>query len=439
MIVLALSVYDPSSTFEICKSVSFLALTQMKIAILDPASGIAGDMFLGALVDVGLDKAWLERLPSALGLSGVEVRIADVQRSQVHCIKVDFEIPPQPHGRPVSEIHRLIDAVKIPEKVARSAHAAFEAIAAVEAAIHGVAPDDLHLHEVGAVDAILDVVGSIWGVELLGIERIYNTKVALGDGTVKTAHGVLPVPAPATIRLLEGFNVRHGPPGSGELTTPTGAALLRVLSKGAPPQEYIPKQSGYGAGTRDIHGQLNALRIIVGEASVDQYDHHHHHHHHEHVHTEHLHVLSADIDDMSPEELAGAAEVLRAEGALDVVLLHTTMKKGRLGTRVEALVQTSDLARLEEKIFLQFTTLGVKTFDVVRNALERESRLVRFDGRDIRVKVATLPDGTQRAKPEFDDLRRVAEETSRPLSEIRSEVMSAFNEAAPTSLSPRGK
>jgi uncharacterized protein (TIGR00299 family) protein len=398
----------------------------MKIAILDPASGIAGDMFIGALVDNGLDKGWLERLPSALGLDGVGVRIADVQRSGVRCVKVDFDIPEQPHGRPVSEIHRLIDAVRVPEKVARSAHAAFEAIATIEGAIHGVPPDQLHLHEVGAVDAILDVVGTIWGVELLGIERIYNTKVALGDGTVKTAHGVLPVPAPATIRLLEGFNVRHGPPGSGELTTPTGAALLRVLSKGAPPQEYTPRRSGYGAGTRDIRGQLNALRIIIGEAAVEQHD--RHHHHHEHVHTEHLHVLSADIDDMSPEELAGAADVLRAEGALDVVLLHTTMKKGRLGTRVEALVQTSDLARLEEKIFLQFTTLGVKTFDVVRNALVRESRLVRFDGRDIRVKVATLPDGTQRAKPEFDDLRRVAEETARPLAEIRSEVMNAISE-----------
>ena len=398
----------------------------MKIAILDPASGIAGDMFIGALVDNGLDKSWLERLPETLGLDGGGVRIADVQRSGVKCVKVDFEIRPQPHGRAVSEIHRLIDAVKIPEKVARSAHAAFEAIATIEAAIHGVAPDDLHLHEVGAVDAILDVIGSIWGIEMLGVERIYNTRVALGDGTVKTAHGLLPVPAPATIRLLEGFNVQHGPPGSGELTTPTGAALLRVLSKGPPPHEYTARGSGYGAGTRDIHGQLNALRIILGETSAEQHD--HHHHHLEHVHTEHLHVLSADIDDMSPEELAGAADVLRAEGALDVVLLHTTMKKGRLGTRVEALVQTSDLPRLEEKIFVHFTTLGVKTFDVVRNALVRESRLVRFDGRDIRVKVATLPDGTRRAKPEFDDLRRVAEETARPLSEIRSEVMTVLNE-----------
>lgn len=398
----------------------------MKVAILDPASGIAGDMFIGALVDIGLDRAWLERLPSTLGLDGVAVRIADVQRSSVRCVKVDFDIPPQPHGRAVSEIHRLIDTLKIPENVARSAHAAFEAIASIEGEIHGVTPDELHLHEVGAVDAILDIIGSIWGVELLGIERIYNTRVSLGDGSVKTAHGLLPVPAPATIRLLEGFNVRHGPPGSGELTTPTGAALLRVLSKGAPPQEYTPRRSGYGAGTRDIHGQLNALRIILGEATVERHE-HHHHHHHEHVHTEHLHVLSADIDDMSPEELAGAADILRAEGALDVVLLHTTMKKGRLGTRVEALVQSSDLARLEEKIFQQFTTLGVKTFDVVRNALERESRMVRFDGRDIRVKVATLPDGTRRAKPEFDDLRRVAEETARPVAEIRSAVMKSLN------------
>jgi uncharacterized protein (TIGR00299 family) protein len=409
----------------------------MKIAILDPASGIAGDMFLGALVDVGLDKGWLERLPSTLGLSGVGVRIEDVKRSGVRCVKVDFDIPPQPHGRAVSEIHRLIDTLRIPEKVARSAHAAFEVIAAIEGAIHGVAPNELHLHEVGAVDAILDIIGSIWGVELVGIERIYNTRVALGDGTVKTAHGLLPVPAPATIRLLEGFNVQHGPPGSGELTTPTGAALLRVLSKGAPPQEYSPLRSGYGAGTRDIHGQLNALRIILGEATLDHGE--HDHHHHEHVHTEHLHVLSADIDDMSPEELAGAADVLRAEGALDVVLLHTTMKKGRLGTRVEALVQSSDLARLEEQIFLQFTTLGLKTFDVVRKALTRESRLVRFDGRDIRVKVATLPDGTQRAKPEFDDLRRVAEETARPLAEIRSEVMNTLNEANLESSTARGK
>ena len=405
----------------------------MKIAVLDPASGIAGDMFIGALIDNGLDRVWLEQLPKTLGLDGVIVLIANVQRSGVKCAKVDFEIPPQPHGRAVSEIHRLIDAVTIPESVRGRAHAAFDAIATIEAAIHGVAPDDLHLHEVGAVDAILDVVGSLWGIELLGVERVYNTRVALGDGTVKTAHGILPVPAPATIRLLEGFNVSHGPPGSGELTTPTGAALLKVLSKGAPPREYTARGSGYGAGTRDIPHQLNALRIIMGEAMVE--DEHHHHHHHQHVQTEHLHLLSADIDDMSPEELAGAADVLRTKGALDVVLLHTTMKKGRPGTRVEALVQAADLPRIEETMFKHFTTLGVKTFDVLRSALERESKVVRLNGHDVRVKISTLPDGTRRAKPEFDDLRRVAEETARPLAELREEVMNALWDAEPSTAS----
>jgi pyridinium-3,5-bisthiocarboxylic acid mononucleotide nickel chelatase len=352
------------------------------------------------------------------------VRISDVQRAHVHCVKVDFDIPPQPHGRAVSEIHRMIDSAPLPEKVTSLAHAAFDSIALIESAIHAVPPDNLHLHEIGSVDAILDIVGSIWGLDLLEIDRVYNTRVSLGDGVVKTAHGVLPVPAPATLRLLEGFNVRHGPAGSGELTTPTGAALLKVLSKGSPPLEYVPTRSGYGAGTRDIHGQLNALRIIVGESTTDQLD---HHSHRDHLHTEHLHVLSADIDDMSPEELAGAADLLRAEGALDVVLLHTTMKKGRVGTRVEALVTSADLFRIEQQIFLHFTTLGVKTFDVVRNALARESRVVRLDGHDIRVKVATLPDGSERAKPEFDDVRRVAEETSRPLGEVRSEVLRALN------------
>ncbi|HWL40339.1 MAG TPA: nickel pincer cofactor biosynthesis protein LarC [Gemmatimonadaceae bacterium] len=396
----------------------------MKIAVIDPASGIAGDMFLGALVDVGLDRAWLERLPATLALEGVGVRIVDVQRAGVHCMKVDFDIPPQPHGRAVSEIHSLIDAAQVPPQVAKKSHAAFDAIAAVESAIHGVSAEALHLHEVGSVDAILDIVGSIWGLELLGVEAVFNTPVALGDGTVKTAHGVLPVPAPATIRLLEGFNVRHGPAGSGELTTPTGAVLLKVLSEGPAPAGYSPKRSGYGAGTRDIKGYLNALRIILGDSSVERHQGRHPHH----QHAEPLHVLSADIDDMSPEELAGAVETLRAQGALDVVLLHTTMKKGRPGTRVEALVKSSDLARLEEKILVQFTTLGVRRTDVARTALARESKTVKLAGHELRVKVATLPDGSKRAKVEFDDLNRVAQETMRPIAEIRNEVMKSVAE-----------
>jgi uncharacterized protein (TIGR00299 family) protein len=393
----------------------------MRIAVVDPASGIAGDMLLGALVDVGLDRKWLERLPATLGLEGIGVRIADVKRCGVQCVKVDFDIPPQPHGRPVSEIHALIDRAGTPPSVAQKAHAVFDAIAGVEGTIHGVSTEKLHLHEVGSIDAILDIVGAVWGLELIGVQALFNTRISLGDGTVKTAHGVLPVPAPATLRLLEGLTVVHGPSGSGELTTPTGAALLKVLSKGPPPAEYKPSRSGYGAGTRDIKGQLNAVRIILGESIIAKHDGAAYHHH---PHIEHLHVLSADIDDMSPEELAGAAETLRAQGALDVVLLQATMKKGRPGTRVEALVRAADAARLEEKILLQFTTLGVKRTDIVRTALQRASRVVNLGGHEIRVKVSTLPDGSVRSKAEFDDLNRVAQETMRPIAELRAEIAS---------------
>jgi hypothetical protein len=177
------------------------------------------------------------------------------------------------------------------------------------------------------------------------------------------------------------------------------------------------------------------VRVILGDA-VEK---HHEHIDHDHTHAEHLHVLSADIDDMSPEELASAADVLRSEGALDVVLLHTTMKKGRVGTRVEALVAPADLARMEEKIFLHFTTIGVKTFDVVRNALSREMRVVRLDGRDIRVKVVTLPDGSLRAKPEFDDLRQFAQETSRPVAQVRSDILAALSSSNGSHSVSRGK
>jgi uncharacterized protein (DUF111 family) len=286
---------------------------------------------------------------------------------------------------------------------------------------------------VGSVDAILDIVGSIWGLEVLGVDAVFNTRVSLGDGTVKTAHGVLPVPAPATLRLLEGFDVSHGPSGSGELTTPTGAALLRVLSKGQPPSEYRPERSGYGAGTRDIRGHLNAVRIILGEASGAQSS-----AETPHPHREQLHILSADIDDMSPEELASAAETLRSQGALDVVLLNTTMKKGRLGTRVEALVKATDVSRLEEKILLQFSTLGVKRMGVERTALHRESKVVRLGGHEIRVKISTLPDGSLRAKPEFDDLNRVAQETMRPITEVRSEVMNALSAERASTVAEHG-
>src|SRR3954470_10793557 len=207
----------------------------MRTAILDPFSGISGDMTLGALLGVGLDPEWLRGLPARMGLPDVRVDIREVLRGEIVCWKVDFDIPPQPHGRHIAQIRELVSRSGAPDEVRARADAAFMAIATAEGEIHGMPAEKVHLHEVGAVDAILDVVGVIWGLELLGVERIYCGPIALGDGSVKAAHGILPVPAPATLKLLEGQIVKSGPEKSGELVTPTGAGLMRVLSSGAPP------------------------------------------------------------------------------------------------------------------------------------------------------------------------------------------------------------
>ena len=380
----------------------------MPLAILDPFSGIAGDMTLGALIACGLEPEWLQALPTRLGLDGVRVEISNVQRAGLSCVKVDFDIPPQPHGRHVAAIRKIIAASGAPDAVRAKADSAFMAIATVESAMHGVPVEKVHLHEVGAVDAILDVLGSIWGLALLGVTAVYAGPIALGDGTVESSHGTLPVPAPATLKLLEGHVVRSGPAGSGELVTPTGAALLHVLSLGAPPISYIPLRSGFGAGTKEFKGRANALRLVLAEPVLDG------------TTRESMVVLAADIDDMSAEYLADVADSLRAAGAADVVLVPTIMKKGRPGTRVEVLAHLPTADSLERILIAQSTTLGVRRTSVERTALARRTISVEVDGHRIAVKVATLPDGGTRAKPEYVDVHRVAEATGLRPSDIFS-------------------
>jgi pyridinium-3,5-bisthiocarboxylic acid mononucleotide nickel chelatase len=383
----------------------------MTIAILDPFSGISGDMTLGALVAVGLDPDWLRALPERLGLEGVGVRIADVQRAGIGCVKVDFDIPSQPHGRHLKHIRELVARSAAPDTVKARADAAFTAIAEQEAAIHGTTVERVHLHEVGAVDAILDVVGSVWGFDLLGVSRVYCGAISLGDGFVDAAHGRLPVPAPATLRLLEGLPVRPGPEGSGELVTPTGAALVRVLASGPMTGEYVPLRSGFGAGTKEFAGRPNALRITLAEETGAGG-----------AEVEHLVQLACDLDDMTGEYVAGAAERLRGAGALDVVIIPTLMKKGRPGFRLEVLGAPASAAALERVLFAETATLGVRRAVVERHALPREARTVHVGGHEIRVKVARLADGTRRAKPEYEDVQRVALATGRTPTAIFTEA-----------------
>ncbi len=377
----------------------------MRAAILDPFSGIAGDMTLGALVHVGLDPDWLRALPATLGLADVRVDIREVIRGEIVCQKVDFEIPPQPHGRHISEIRELVNRSGAPALVRERADATFTAIATAEGEIHGMLPEEVHLHEVGAVDAILDVVGVIWGLDQIGVERVYCGPIALGDGTVKAAHGLLPVPAPATLKLLERHPVRPGPEGSGELVTPTGAALVRTLSSGPPPSEYVPVRSGFGAGTKDFRGRANALRIILADVG-DRFT------------REALVELVCDIDDMSAEYLAAAMERVRDAGALDVTVFAATMKHGRQGVRVEVLCRQPDVQRLEDLLLVETMTIGVRRRAVERRALDRGVMQITVLGHVIRAKVVTLPNGSRRAKPEFAVVERDALATKRPLQEI---------------------
>ncbi len=385
----------------------------MRIAILDPAHGISGDMTLGALLDLGLDAEWLRALPAMLGLDGVTVRMADVKRGEIACKKVDFDIPPQPHGRHLKHIAAIVDGSSAPDSVKRAAMDAFTQLTDVEASIHGTTREKVHLHEVGAVDAILDVVGAVWGLQVLGVEAVFSTPVTLGDGFVDAAHGRMAVPAPATLRLLEGIAVRGGPEGAGELATPTGAVLVRVLSRGAPPACYTPIRSGYGAGSKDPAGRANVLRIILAEVTDEP------------ASSETLAHLVCDIDDLGGEFVAGAADALRAAGALDVTLVHTLMKKGRPGVRLEVLCAMADAHRLESLLLSESSSIGVRRTIVTRRALARRELIVMVEGQAIRLKEVTLPDGSTRAKPEWEDVQAVARVLARPAPEIADRARQA--------------
>jgi pyridinium-3,5-bisthiocarboxylic acid mononucleotide nickel chelatase len=376
------------------------------IAILHPFSGISGDMTLGALVAVGLDPEWLKALPRRLGIEGIETDIREVKRAGIACIKVDFRIPPQPHGRHLRHIRDIVAQSEAPDRVKQQADTAFTLIAEQEAIIHGTTVERVHLHEVGAVDAILDIVGSIWGFELLGVRNVYCGAITTGDGVVFAEHGAMPVPAPATMKLLEGHVIRPGPTGAGELVTPTGAALVRVLSNGQEPQSYVPRKSGYGAGTKEFADRPNALRIVLADLIRDG------------TRDEEVHLLTCEVDDMSPEYLAAAADRLRAAGALEVALQPVIMKKGRAGTRVEVLSMPAYADSLETMLLAETTSIGVRRSVVRRRALARERTSVSVLGFNIAVKVVELPDGTRRGKPEFEDVLRVAQATGRSSRDI---------------------
>ena len=377
----------------------------MRIAILDPAAGISGDMTLGALLSLGVPVSWLEELPKRLGLDGVAVTVRDVRRAGIMCKQVEFAIPDQPHGRHVGALVRLVEHAPVSDWVKQRAVRAFQLVGEAEGRVHAMAPEKVHLHEVGAVDAVLDIVGGIEGFEKLGVEAVYHLPVAVGQGWVETAHGQLPVPAPATAILLEGVEIAADGPVIGEATTPTGAALLRVLSSGAPPERWRMVGSGWGAGQRDPKAYPNALRILVAESASE---------------AGRVVLLATDVDDMSPEYVEPLRQALVAAGALDVQTWPVQMKKGRQGFRVEVMAPESLAEAVTAEMFRHSTTAGVRRWVAERATLPRHQLTVRLDGVAVRVKV--LDGGSVRVKPEYDDVLAAAQALGRPPLEVARAV-----------------
>jgi len=397
----------------------------MRIAILDPAAGISGDMTLGALIGAGLDPDWLRGLPARLGFTNVAVRISDVERAAVRATKVDFDIPEHGnsgehhHGRTVGQLIGIGESADIDEAVRKRAVQAFELVGEIEGRVHGMEPRKVHLHEVGAVDAVLDIVGAIGGFAELGFDAVYNFPVALGTGWVDAAHGALPVPAPATLDLLAGLEVATGGGIQGEATTPTGAVLLRVLSRGAPPARWRVRGSSWGAGTRNPASHPNALRLIVADTVVEAGA---------------VEVVAADVDDLPPEYVEPVRQALFDAGAVDCQVWPTQGKKGRVSLRIEALVPPDCSEAVAEALLNHSSTTGVRRGNFLRTTLDRWNVEVELDGSHrVGVKVWDAPGGRRR-KAEYEDVIKAASALNRPAWEIAraAERLAAHYEAQGT-------
>jgi uncharacterized protein (TIGR00299 family) protein len=445
----------------------------MRIAYLECFSGISGDMFLGALVDAGVPARLMEETVVALGV-GAKLEISRVVRSGISAPKVDVwvdgekDMPREeywaeqdaarailpakashdhehPHGhehshhknaeksrakapaphehehahshRGLTEIRQIISAAAISESAKTTAIRTFEALGAAEAKIHSVPVESIHFHEVGAADAIVDIVCGAVGVETLGVDEIVCSPLNVGGGTVKCAHGTFPVPAPATVELLKGVPV-YSSGIEAELVTPTGAAIARTLATrfSAFPEMKIEK-SGYGAGSRDFPGHPNVLRLVIGEALPLLAG---------KTKSETVSVLEANLDDLNPQVFGYVMDRLLEEGALDVFGMPVQMKKNRPGTLLTVLCKPEDTEKLAQLIFSETTTLGVRRREESRQTLARRWENVRTEWGEVRIKIASMNGTVTNYAPEYEDCRRIAAEHHVPLKTVMQEAARAY-------------
>ncbi len=430
----------------------------MRIAYLECFSGMSGDMFLGALVDAGVPAQVLEDAVKALGV-GARLEISRVVRSGISATKVDVWVDgekdsprgehreqleaehshahshdgessqagaPAPHGRShshdhnrgLTEIRQIISAASILETAKKTAISIFEALGRAEAKIHNTSVESVHFHEVGAVDAMVDIVCAAVGAEALGVDGIICSALNVGGGTVKCAHGTFPVPAPATVELLAGAPV-YSSGLQAELVTPTGAAIVKTLaSRFAAFPEMQIKKIGYGAGSRDFPGHPNVVRIIIGETASNSLI--------AKTASETITVLEANLDDLNPQVFGYVMDRLFEEGALDAFGMPVQMKKNRPGTMLTVLCKPEDASALMQLIFTETTTLGVRRRDEMRQTLARRWEKVGTRWGDVRIKVASMNGTVTNYAPEYEDCRRIAAEHHVPLKTVIQEATRAY-------------
>ena len=381
----------------------------------DCFSGISGDMTLGALVDVGLPFKDLVRGLTSLRIDGFQLARKRVERGAISATKVDVLID-QGFRTPLtlSQIAKILRKSGLPPVVKERSQAVFDVLADAEGKAHGVEPSHVHFHEVGVIDSFVDVVGGVLGLHLLDIQRVTASAVNVGSGMLQSAHGALPVPGPAVAALAVGVPIYAKGPER-ELTTPTGMALLRTLATDfecLPPMQV--RRVGYGAGTADPAQWANVLRVFIGDAPASG------------VAVETIVELHTNLDDLNPQVYETVFERLFAAGAVDATLAPVTMKKGRPGTVLSVLAPREQVEAVLAVLFSDTTALGVRTQDVQRRVLPRRFASVQVQGGDVRIKVADHQPGRSKAAPEYDDCKRIAEQSGRPVKDILEEAMLAF-------------
>jgi len=386
----------------------------VKLAYFDCPSGISGNMVLGAILDAGLELDALREALAGLNLSGYEIEARKVKRQGLAGTLVEVRVQQEEVERRVGDILAIIEGSALPEEVKATAKTVFIRLAEVEAGIHHTSVEEVYFHELGGTDAIVDIVGSLLGLKLLGVEEVRASALPLGRGLVRCAHGLLPVPAPATLELLKGVPV-YGLDVEVELVTPTGAAIITALAKSfGPPPLMRVERVGYGAGHREL-SIPNLLRLLIATS----------HHVAGEFEEDSVVLLETNIDDMNPEFYEHVMSKLFQKGALDVFLTPIQMKRNRPAVMLSVIVGQDDVDGVLEVIFEETTTLGVRMREVRRKKLARESIVVETRYGPIAVKVARLSGVVKNIAPEYEECRRIAEQRRVPLKEVYEEAKMA--------------